>query len=261
MNGRLMIVAGAAAAAVALLVLHAWQQQVMEEFSPGEEVEVLTAADTLEAGTVITSNMLEARPYAGHLLEGIGKPLYRKRLRMLIGRTLAREVKRGEILREADFTHGIDRSTLADKIEKNQRAVPFPVGELNAFSGLIEPGDQVDILLHLPHPRTGKPVIKSFLERVEVLATGDRIDPGQGFGGGGTITLLLDREQAAAASLAQRNGELIFLLRSPEETGNPPQIDEFSVEDLVEPDVVPIRPRPRPPKKEKVIDIQAAGRG
>lgn len=258
MNRKLLLVAGAAAATVALLVLHAWQQRLKAIYSPGPEIVVAVAAHDLQSGTQMLDRHIERRPYSQHLLAGIKDPIDTTLVDDIQGKTLVRPISRGEILRLADFETEFDSVSLAGIVKEGLRAVPLAVDEINAFSGLVQPGDRLDVLAYLPHPRTGRFIVKSLLENVRVLATGDRMTAGGGFGGGGTITLLLSREQAVRVSLAQRSGQLVFMLRHPTDGADQGALDELSIDDLVEPEVAP-RPvvRPTPP----VISVSGPSKG
>lgn len=258
MNRKLLLVAGAAAAVVALLVLHAWQQRLMSIYSPGPEVIVAVAAHDLDAGTQMQARHIERRPYSQHLLAGIKDPIDHTLSGSIEGRTLSRPISQGEILRLADFEAEFDTTSLAREVKQGLRAVPLAVDEINAFSGLVQPGDSIDVLAYLPHPRTGQFIVKSLLENVRVLATGDRMTTGGGFGGGGTITLLLSREQAARVSLAQRSGQLVFMLRNPTDQADSGALGELSVEDLVEPELAP-RPVLRP--SAPTINVSGPSKG
>lgn len=258
MNRKLLLIAGIAAAAVALAVLHTWQAGVMEDYNPGAEVTVLVAGAPLEAGTRVRSEMFVVARLSEHFVARVPHAITPNTLSSVEGQALSRALAPGEILRLTDFGNGMTSGSLSQKVGKNLRAVPLPVDELNAFSGLLQPGDRVDILAYLPHPDTGKQVILSFLEDVEVLATGERMAPGGGFGRGGTVTLLLDRKSAADLSLAQRSGELVFLLRHPEDGEQAKAVDETSADSLLQP--VPKQERQARPKR-KTISVYSANQG
>lgn len=248
MNRKLLLVAGVAAAAVALALLQTWQSSVIEDYSPGRDLTVLVAATALEKGKPVKARMFERRQMSEHVLAHVPHAITPKDLHTVEGQTLDRPLRQGEILRLTDFGGQMRSGSLAQRVPPNMRAVPLPVDELNAFSGLIQPGDRIDIMAYVHHPGMGKEVMVSFLDDVQVLATGERMVPGAGFGRGGTVTLLLDRQSAAELSLAQRSGELVFLLRNPEDQAPATPVDEITADSLVTPVVrKERRARPRPP--------------
>lgn len=258
MNRKLLLVAGIATAAIALAVLQSWQSSVIEDYSPGKEVAVIVAATGIGADTRVRGNMFERVKLSEHLVRRVPHAVTPELLPTVEGQRLARKLKPGEILSMTDFGDEMRAGSLAQRIPKTMRAVPFPVDELNAFSGLIQPGDSVDILAYMTHPDTGKEVITSFLDDVQVLATGERMTPGSGFGRGGTVTLMLDRNNAAQLSLAQRSGELVFLLRHPEDGEPVANVDELDADSLLTPVVKEVRVT-RPKARVRVLSASSTG--
>jgi pilus assembly protein CpaB len=100
------------------------------------------------------------------------------------------------------------------------------VNENNSISGMVAPGDRVDILLAFNGDRnpgtgnggfvqTGDRVVP-LLENITVLATGSRVGevPGQQERGFSSVTLELDPAQAETLTVAQQTGNLRVLLRN-----------------------------------------------
>lgn len=101
------------------------------------------------------------------------------------------------------------------------------VNENNSLSGMISPGDSVDILLTYeadeegdgPAADQGERVVP-LLENVIVLATGSRVGealPGQDNVAFSSITLELDPDQAERLTVGQKTGDLRVLLRNIED--------------------------------------------
>lgn len=103
------------------------------------------------------------------------------------------------------------------------------VNENNSISGMISPGDSVDILLTYDANEEGAGAtvkvdqgerVVPLLENVIVLATGSRIGeapPGQDNIAFSSITLELDPEQAERLTVGQETGDLRVLLRNIED--------------------------------------------
>ncbi len=102
------------------------------------------------------------------------------------------------------------------------------VNENNSLSGMIAPGDSVDILLtYDANEGAGMSVradqgerVVPLLENVVVLATGSRVGealPGRDNVAFSSITLELDPEQAERLTVGQQTGDLRVLLRNIED--------------------------------------------
>lgn len=98
------------------------------------------------------------------------------------------------------------------------------VNENNSISGMITPGDRVDILMSfdgdresggVSFVRSGERVVP-LLENIMVLATGQRVGevPGEDNRGFSSVTLELDPMQAEQLTVAQETGTLRVLLRN-----------------------------------------------
>lgn len=97
------------------------------------------------------------------------------------------------------------------------------VNENNSISGMIAPGDAVDILLAYDaddgaggSARTGRRVVP-LLENITVLATGTRVADtpgGDGNAAFSSVTLELDPGQAEQLTVGQKMGDLRVLLRN-----------------------------------------------
>lgn len=101
------------------------------------------------------------------------------------------------------------------------------VNENNSISGMIAPGDSVDILLtynadeNAPEgrPKQGDRVIP-LLDNIVVLATGSKVGetlPGEDNAAFSSITLELDPAQAEKLTIGQKAGDLRVLLRNIED--------------------------------------------
>ena len=118
--------------------------------------------------------------------------------------------------------------SLADILVEGKRALTVPVDQISSISGLLSPGDRVDILLTVDEANN-KPVTLPIMKDIEVLATGVRINEevdqnrrsGRKKDRGGrfnTVTMLVDPEQAAKIVHARKEGTLTVVLRPSEDT-------------------------------------------
>lgn len=121
---------------------------------------------------------------------------------------------------------------LAAQLQKGRRAMTLAVDEVNSLSGLLRPGDRIDVLA--ASASDGTP--RALLQDVLILATGPRLESpdtaatdsaehGETHGTGDTyssITLQLRPEEAGQLAAAQSAGlRLTALLRSSGDTPGP----------------------------------------
>lgn len=120
------------------------------------------------------------------------------------------------------------RAGLASMIKPGMRAVSISVSGASAVSGLVQPGDRVDILGTFTFPSRKKAgdteaVTLTVLQDVSILATGPRLAksaPGSSGQAGGysTVTLEVTMREAEMLVFAQHvKGQLLLTLRNEED--------------------------------------------
>jgi pilus assembly protein CpaB len=134
----------------------------------------------------------------------------------LLGRRLSTDLKRGEALQQSTLQPVLN--SLSRALPAGVRALTVAVDELNAHSGLLRAGDDVDV--YLVEREGARSRIGLLQERLRVLATGSRTagqsdkDGGSASHDFGTVTLQVDDSQAQRLVLARQAGDLSFVLRS-----------------------------------------------
>jgi len=103
-------------------------------------------------------------------------------------------------------------------IEEGKRALTFPVDIIKSVSGMLRPGDRIDLLMTIEDNQTKKTL--PLLTDVNILATGSQVD--EEFNGNGeaiaryqTITLSVSSENASRIIHADQASTLSVILRSP----------------------------------------------
>lgn len=180
---------------------------------------VLVARAPIPAGTVLDAELLAARQIPVRYVSG--SAALPQDLDRVEGQRLLHDLRGGEPILWPSLAGGED-ATLSAGLERGRRALTFPVDEVNALSGMLTPGDVIDLLYTGPGTG-GAPAVRPLLQRVTVLATGSttgargRDDSVRGGGATefGTVTLDVTPEQAQLITLAQRAGELTAVLRHP----------------------------------------------
>ena len=108
--------------------------------------------------------------------------------------------------------------TFSARVEAGHRAITVPVDEINSISGMLEPGDLIDLMVTLE--KNGKKRTIPLLQSVQIMATGQRSvdDPKSGERRlYSTVTLDTDLVQAQNLIMAREVGHLTALLRNPQD--------------------------------------------
>ena len=108
--------------------------------------------------------------------------------------------------------------TFASRVAVGRRAMTVPVDEINSISGLLEPGDQIDLIVTID--RKGKKLTLLLLQSVQVMATGQRAVDGPKDGERkqySTVTINTTPEQAKNVIIARDIGKVTALLRNPDD--------------------------------------------
>lgn len=151
-----------------------------------------------------------------------------------------------------------ERRGLSSRIPPGTRAMTVMVDEVNSVSGMLRPGDRIDLMFSVrPRPDAGLPVgevATPLMSNLLVLATGTRtqVEPApDAVGRFGAITVEVTPEQAQKLILAQRSGRITALLRHPDDQ-SPAARDALDLDELLG-----IARRSRPDLPEMIV----GGRG
>lgn len=105
-------------------------------------------------------------------------------------------------------------SRLSLMIPRGQRAVTVAVNEVSGISGMLQPGDCVDVLATFDQNTAGQNVTSLFLQNISILAVGQDTEVKEKKGESKTtVTLLVDPWQAEQLALAEEKGVLRLALR------------------------------------------------
>ncbi|HJV76631.1 MAG TPA: Flp pilus assembly protein CpaB [Noviherbaspirillum sp.] len=108
--------------------------------------------------------------------------------------------------------------SFSSRIAAGRRAMSVPVDEISSISGMLDPGDTIDLMVTVD--RGGKKITFPIIQSVTVLAAGQRQLAGataadrRGFT---TITLDTTPEEARRIIVARETGKITALLRNPED--------------------------------------------
>jgi len=137
------------------------------------------------------------------------------------GAVLRHEIPAGEPIRRGAIVKPGERDFLQVVLVPGERAISIPVITGGASTGLLSPGDRVDVILTQNFkgdgaanaPLTRRSVSETVVESLRVLAI-DAPDAKPAAGIGRTVTLEVTAEQAERINVATELGKLSLTLRS-----------------------------------------------
>ncbi len=143
----------------------------------------------------------------------------------VVGQRLAVPLRAGEPLL-ASAVASVDTAPISSRVRPGIRAMTISVDEVNSLSGMLQPGDRIDLLLSVRPPAAGgaapPEVTRTVMQGVTVMATGRQSRAPSGDEPVGarpytSITVEVDPEQAQRLVVAQRSGRLTAVLRNPDD--------------------------------------------
>lgn len=192
------------------------QMQAIEALGKRETQVLLVAKRALARGETLSKDTLAVRDVPKDYVHS--SALRHADFDHIAGRTLEHAMAGGDILLWS-LLQGPKAATFSARIEVGRRAITVHVDEINSISGLLEPGDAIDLMLTLE--RQGRKTTFPLLQNVRVMATGQRSvdDPRSGERRQySTVTLDTTQAQAQSVIIAREAGKLTALLRNPKDT-------------------------------------------
>ena len=133
---------------------------------------------------------------------------------LLVGKQLNVDLKSGQLLHWAITT---DKTSVAlsSRLPIGKRAITIPVDQINSLSGLLSPGDLIDLYVSFEHQ--AKRVTSLLITGLEVLATGRDLnssESGHSINDGyfATVTLATSPEDAVKLVAARQTGTITAVL-------------------------------------------------
>jgi pilus assembly protein CpaB len=212
---------------VVVLGLRALPHQVT---SAGKQ-EILLATTALPSGTLLRAKDVAWQPLAGtaesdQILRPPGAAgaanleLDQQARAEVYGAALRAGVLAGDPIRRSAIVKPGDRDFLRIVLSPRARAIAIPVTTGGASTGLLYPGDRVDVILTQTFkndpPLTRRSVSETVVESLRVLAVDapDSKPTGVSNSFGRTVTLEVTPEQAEKINVATELGKLSLTLRS-----------------------------------------------
>jgi pilus assembly protein CpaB len=213
---------GGLAAAAALGYV---KQEVAAEkarLTPNERTEQIVVANAdLPKGAVVNNQTMALRQVPIQYVTS--QSIRPDRFDVLLGARLGQPLKAGDPLTSAHIDEP-EVTSFSSKVKTGIRAITVSVDEVSSVSGMVQPGDHIDLLwsvkpssLKLGDANTPEKTVV-FMQDVTVLATGKQVKPsGEETRARSytTVTVEATSQQAQQLVVAQRTGKLTALLRNP----------------------------------------------
>ncbi|MDO4230984.1 MAG: Flp pilus assembly protein CpaB [Lautropia sp.] len=193
--------------------------------TPKRMAEVVVATRPLEKGDVVAPEVMALRSVPVDYVPSAA--VTAASFESLAGQMLLQPMRPGEILTAHAVTRG-DELTFSSRLKPGIRALTISVDEINSISGMLQPGDRIDLLLTARPPAAGnsgdarQEATVPLLQNLLVMATGRQVRPGEEDPQGGerqfsAVTVEVTPAQAKRLIVAQAAGRLTAILRNPQD--------------------------------------------
>jgi pilus assembly protein CpaB len=207
----LAVLAGVLAAVALALHLQARERELAAQ-AHVPMVERIVAARDLPAGTRLMPDHLAVRSFPAQWVGSDTLPVVRHG--ELEGLVLTTALRAGDAVLPVHTLR--PQSAFSTQLAPGRRAITLPVDQVNSLSGLLQPGDLIDLYVSFDHQR--KRLTAPLLQGMLVLATGRETrmaEPdGQGYS---TVTLDAGPEDVVKLVAARQGGTLTAILRRPDD--------------------------------------------
>lgn len=205
-------------------VLEQERAKLMADFQ--NRVDVIAARSDIPEGTVITADHLGLVT----IPEKFVQPYATSHATDLIGRVSVAPIAEGEqILKNKirEASEGTKGDTLSKLTPPGKRAITLGMDELTGVGGFVRPGDAVDVIwsfqVPVPGSNEAELVTTTLFQGLRVLAVGPqiigRVEGDRHEGGGYTVTIGLDPQEASLLLYARERGKVEVSLRPRAEEG------------------------------------------
>lgn len=191
---------------------------------PQRTVEVVVATRPLEKGEIVAPEVMALRAVPVDYVPSAA--ITADDFESLSGNVLLQPMRPGEILTAHAVSRG-DELTFSSRLKPGIRALTISVDEINSISGMLQPGDRIDLLLTARPPARGgndearQEATVPLLQNLLVMATGRQVRPGEAPDGGArqfsAVTVEVTPPQAQRLIVAQSAGRLTAVLRNPQD--------------------------------------------
>lgn len=181
-------------------------------------IQVLVASQQLPAGLIVKKEDLKWQNWPENGLSDTYVTRETGKLDDFVGSVIRQTVAKGEPITGTRVVKAGDRGFLAAVLRPDMRAITIPINSTNSISGLLFPGDHVDLLVtHQVRVGGGSPrrVTETIMTNLRVLAVDARTNSGDGKPIiGKSLTIEVSPKQAEQITVARGIGSFSIALRS-----------------------------------------------
>jgi pilus assembly protein CpaB len=184
----------------------------------GKTMRVLVPKDDLPKGAELSDKAVAVREVPAEW--GHSNAITPQQFDRVEHQKLAYPAARGEMLLWS-MLEGQRAPSFSARLPNGLRAITVQVDEVNSISGMLQPGDKIDLMASAR--KDNRAVMFPLMQNVTVLATGSQAVPASESKEGGrrtysTITLEASPQDAQRVLAAREVGKIAALLRSPGDT-------------------------------------------
>ncbi len=176
-------------------------------------VEVVVASIPIQAGEEFTQENLSKKIVPA---SGTGKRnVPAEDFELLLGSRAKSRIDPGEPVLWTDVEEPFEADSFSKTVPKGRRALTVNVDMTSSFSGLLQPGDRVDLLAKGPDNGAG-----GWVRDIPVIAVDrhvNRLARPTDAAESGTVTLMVTPEEGVSIASASAGGKLFWLLRNPDD--------------------------------------------
>lgn len=212
---------------------------------------IIVAREEIKPGTILSSELLAARAVPQRFIPS--NAIMPEELDNILGQRALSNLKPGDPI-DKNSLERAENANFSTTIANGERAITFPVDEISSISGMLIPGDIIDLMYtgKIPTPPLASSAnqeatnqakeqieVRLILQAVQVLATGkmtkkkvvksedgSQHEVNQDFT---TVTLKVTPQNSQQILLAQKVGQLTAILRNP---GDKEELAKLALDEL-----------------------------
>ena len=192
----------------------------------GQSRQVVIATSDIPARTHITAAMVHTETRTASQPDAIADPAGAIGSLALVSIPAGSQIAASAIASNA-------AEALPVRLQPGMRAVSIPIDRVKGVSGLIQPGDRVDVIAIPPKANDTPPKAVTILRGIRVLAIGSSLEsvsatPSPDEQNAATVTLEVNPKQADLLAWADSNSNVRLALRSPREPIRSQQTEQLT---------------------------------
>jgi pilus assembly protein CpaB len=259
MNRRALFIA-LVVSLLGVALLAVYLRRFEQEASGGEPIELLTTLKPIEAGTLITEDILATRVVPRAYVEN--RAVTAKDRAKVVGLRVGQSLQAQQVLMWTDLAIAMEeRRNLSSLVQPGMRAVTVSASSRGDKSYvLIRPGDRLDVIATVPTGLNGEQQASVvLLQNILVLALG--VDTGNDTEKSSDrnellLTLSITVQEAQLLALATEKGKLSVALRNPDDVRVTEGMSDLTSAALAD---APIRSQVQGVRKSGPVRIEAGG--